>query len=106
LRILLLELERDLVAVGEQLDRTLEVHALGLHDECERVAGGLTAEAVVDLLGRVDPERRGALLVKRAQAGEAVGAGTPQLRARGHEVHHVDGVADALLGVVGVESHC
>ncbi len=56
LRILVLKLQSHLVAVGEQLERTLEVDALGLHDERERVARGLAAEAVVDLLDRVDAE--------------------------------------------------
>ena len=104
-RILVLELEGDLVTVGEQLERALEVHALGLHDEREGVARGLAAEAVVDLLGRVDPERRRALVVKRAQPGEAVGARLAQLGARRDEIDHVDRLADALLGVVGVEGH-
>lgn len=51
--------ERDAVAVGEELDRTTKVQALGLLDELEDVAAGLAAEAVVELLRRVDAQARG-----------------------------------------------
>ena len=101
-RILVLHLQLHRVAVGQELQGALEVHALGLLDEAKDVAAGSAPEAVVDLLDGVHSEGRSALLVERAQALEPVGAGTPQLRARRHEVDHVDRVADLLLGAVGV----
>ena len=98
------QLELDAVAVGQQLQRPLEVDALGLLHEREHVAGGLAAEAVVDLLSRVYAERRRALLVKRAQPLIARDAGSPQVGSRGHELDEVDGVAHAVSRVAGVRA--
>ena len=98
-------LQLDPVALGQQLQGAFEVEALGLLHEREDVAGGLAAEAVVDLLARVDPERRRALVVERAQALVAAGPGAAQLGARGDELDHVDRVAHAVLGLGGVEGH-
>ena len=64
--ILVLGLELDAEAVGERLERALEVEPLGLHHEVERVARDLAAEAVVVLLVGADVERGGALVVERA----------------------------------------
>ena len=72
-RILGLALQLDPAAIGQQLERRLEVHALGLLHEREHVPLGLAAEAVVDLLHRVDPERGRALVVERAQPLVAAG---------------------------------
>jgi len=104
-RVLLLALERHAVAVGEELDRANELEPLGLHREVEGVTGRLAAEAVVDLPRRLDAERRRAFLVKRAAPDVGVAAGPAQLGARAHEVHHVHGIADSLLGVGGVARH-
>ena len=104
-RVLLLALERHAVAVGEELDRADELEPLGLHREVEGIARRLTTEAVVDLPRRLDAERGRALLVKRAAPDVGVAAGPPQLGARAHEVHHVHGVADSLLGIGGVARH-
>ena len=57
----------DVVAVGEQLERLAERQRLRLHHEREDVAARAAAEAVVELLDRVDAERRRALVVERAQ---------------------------------------
>src|SRR2546430_13164327 len=84
-RILLLALQLDAVAVGEVLQRTDEVQALGLLYEGEHVAARPAAEAVVDLLDGIGAEGWRALLMEGAQPLEAVRAGPPQLGARGHQ---------------------
>jgi hypothetical protein len=104
-RVLLGQLERHVVALGQHLERTGKVEALRLHRKRERVARGLAAEAVVHLLRRRDVERRRALVVERAEAVVGVGAGAAQLDARADQVDHVDRVADPLLAVVGVARH-
>ena len=71
LRVLRLALELHAGAVGERLQRGAEVEPLGLHHELEDVAALAAAEAVVELLDRVDAERRRALVVERAQPGVA-----------------------------------
>ncbi len=63
--VLLLALQLDPAAVGEQLQGAFEVDVLGLLDELENVPPGLAAEAVVDLLRGVDPKGGGTLLVER-----------------------------------------
>ena len=105
LRILLLALQLDPEAIGQQLERAFEVDALGLLHEREHVAGGLTAEAVVDLLRRVDPERRAALLVERTQPLIPSRAGPAQLGTRRDQLDEVDRVAHTILGLTGVERH-
>jgi hypothetical protein len=60
--------------VGQRLDRLGEVEVLLLFDEREQVAALAAAEAVVELLARVDRERRRLFFVKRA-APHVVGAG-------------------------------
>src|SRR5262249_8473491 len=57
-RVLLLALQLDPAAFGEQLESALEVEALRLLHEREDVPRGLAAEAVVELLDRIDTERR------------------------------------------------
>jgi hypothetical protein len=101
-RVLLDRLELHPVAVREVLERRLEVEALGHLDEPERVPALAAPEAVEELLAGVDPERRGPLVVERAQALVAVDPSAAQLGARADEVDHVDRLAHALLGVVGV----
>src|SRR5680860_837239 len=66
LRILFLALQLDPVAVGEQLHCLGEAEPLLLFDELDRVAAHPAAEAVVELLLRVDREGRRALLVEGA----------------------------------------
>ena len=46
--ILRLGLKDDAEAVGERLQRSGEVEPLGLHQEVERITGGLAAEAVIE----------------------------------------------------------
>ena len=96
-RVLLLALQLDPVALGQQLQRAAEVHALGLLHEREQIARGLAAEAVVDLLRRVDAERRRALVVERAQPLVARRPRAAQLGARGDQLDEVDRVADPVL---------
>ena len=103
-RILTLALQLDPVALCQQLERFLEVHALGLLYEREDVARGLAAEAVVDLLGRVDAERRSSLLVERTQPLIPGRARAPKLGARGDQLDEIDGVADAIAGLVRIKS--
>ena len=104
-RVLLGALQRDVVAVGEILDRADEVSALGLLDEGDRVALRLAAEAVVQLVRWLDAERRRALVMKRAAPGVGVRADTAQLGARADEVQHVDRVLDGPDRVLGVARH-
>ena len=104
-RILVLGLELDAEAIGERFQRALEVQALGLLDEVERITGLLAAEAVVVLLVGPDVERRRSLVVKRAQAEVAVDARAPQLRARRDERQHVDRGQHAIPRVSGVAAH-
>ena len=101
-RVLALALELHPGALGEPLQRRAEVQALRLHREREDVAAGPAAEAVVELLDGIDPERRGALLVERAQALEPVRAGALELRPRTDELREVDRVADLLPGLLRV----
>src|SRR5205085_5116827 len=74
-----LALELDAVALGEQLERALEVDVLDVLDEREDVAGGVAAEAVVDLLLGVDAERRRALIVEGTAPLIACRPGAAQL---------------------------
>ena len=60
----------DADAVGEELDGLAEADVVDLLDEGDHVAALAAAEAVVEAAGRVDVERRGLLVVERAQAAE------------------------------------
>jgi hypothetical protein len=104
-RVLRLGLELDPRPLGERLERGLEVEPLGLHHELEDVAALAAAEAVVELLDRVDAERRRPLVVERAQPRVAPLAGLAQLGARADELDEVDRVAHALLRVGRVARH-
>ena len=67
-RVLLLALQLDPVAVGQQLDRLGEPEPVLLFDELDHVAADPAAEAVVELVLGVDREGRRALVVERAEA--------------------------------------
>ena len=67
----LLVLEIDAEPLGKPLDRLGEVEVLGLADERDHVAALATAEAVVQLVGRVDGEARCPLFVEGTAAGIA-----------------------------------
>ena len=103
-RVLLLALELDPVAVGQRLDRVGEREPLLLLDELDHVAAHPAAEAVVELLLRVDRERRRALVVKRAQAGEA-GARAAQVGVGGDDLDDVGGLLDPLDAVASEAAH-
>ena len=96
----LLALELDPVAVGQQLDRLGEPEPLLLLDELDHVAADPAAEAVVELLLRVDRERRRALLVERAEP-DLARAPAPQVGVGGDDLDDVGGLLDPLeaLGV-------
>ena len=101
-RVLRLALELDAGALGERLERGREVEPLGLHHELEHVAARAAAEAVVELLDRVDRRttacaRRGTGTARSSAAGRR-----GELGARADQLDEVDGVADALARVVGV----
>ena len=100
----LLVLEPDAVAVRERLDSRGEVEALGLAHEGDVVAAALAAKAVVDLLHRVDRERRRALVVEGAPADEP-GARPAQRRAPADEVHHVDCSLEGLEALAADRAH-
>ena len=65
----LVVLERNVEPIREPLDRADEVELLRVADERDQVALRAAAEAVVELLERVDGEARRPLLVERAPAG-------------------------------------
>ena len=67
----LLDLDRNPEPLCEPLDGADEVEVLRLADERDDVPALPAAEAVVELLDRVDRERRRLLLVERAAAGKA-----------------------------------
>ena len=58
------DLEAD--ALGQFFDSIGKLHAVVVHQKADRAAVRATAEAVVELLGRTDRERRRALVVERA----------------------------------------
>ena len=94
--ILVLELHSG--ALREELDRGREVEALLELDQTQRVAAGVAAEALEQLLGGRDRERRCALVMQRAAADHAVRAGPPQLRVAAGELDEVCRVAHAMDG--------
>ena len=105
LRVLLGQLELDVVALREPFDRAREVEPLRLAREIERVTGGLAAEAVVELLGGRHRERRRALLVERTKPGVGVGARAAQLGPRPDQIEQVHRLAHALEARVRVAGH-
>ena len=86
--------------VGELLDRLHEPQLLDLHDEVDDAAALAAAEAVARVVGGADVERRGLLVVERAEALHRAGAGG----AEGDVVadHLLDPVPVAHLRDVGV----
>jgi hypothetical protein len=95
LRIRTLALDLDAVSLPERLDGLREAEPLLLLDEPEHVSPGLASEAVVELLARIDRERRRPLLVERAQARVAL-TRAAQVRVRRDDLDDVGGVLDAL----------
>ena len=95
----LLVLDRHAEPLAEPLDRAREVEPLRLSHERDQVALRAAAEAVVELVDRVDRERRRALVVERAASGVAA-ARLAQLCARRDDVDEVGGRLDGLDGGV------
>src|SRR4029077_8086158 len=103
-RILLLALQLDPVAVGEQLHRLREAEPLLLLDELDRVAAHPAAETVVELFLRVDREGWRALLVERAEADPA-GALAAQVGMGGDDLDDVRRLLDPLEALLGDQRH-
>src|SRR5918999_2543063 len=103
-RVVVLPLELHAVPVREHLHRVHEVEPLRLLYEPDRVALGLAAEAVEELVDGVDRERRRALVVERAQPGVAR-PHPPQVGLRPYQLDHVDGVAQPVDRLPGEEPH-
>ncbi len=72
----------------ERFDRRDEVEPIVFHQKRQRSAGRTAAEAVIELLLRIDAERRRLFVVKRAQRLK-VATGFAQRHAR---IDHVDDV--------------
>ena len=87
-------------AVGELLDGLDEPQLLDLHDEVDDAAALAAAEAVAGVVGRPDVERRGLLVVERAEALHRAGPGGAQGDVLAD--HLVDPVPVAHLRDVGV----
>src|SRR5438874_4362083 len=66
------------------------------HQEADGVAVGTAAEAVVELLGRADGERRRLFVMERAEA-EVVGAALLELDVARDDVDEVDAIEQVLL---------
>ncbi len=77
------------------LHRVDEAQAEVVGQKADRVAALAAAEAVIELLGRADRERRRFLGMERAQSGE-VGAGLLQLHMPADHLHDV-GARDQIL---------
>ena len=92
--ILVLELHSG--ALREELHRCREVEALLELDQTQRVAAGVAAEALEQLLGGRDRERGCALVVQRAAAHHPVRAGPPQLCVAAGELDEVGRLAYAM----------
>jgi hypothetical protein len=74
---------------GEFLDRGGEFEPLELHHETNGIAARAAAEAVVELLVRVDAEGGGFLVVEGAARGVVL-TGLAQRHARIHDIDDVD----------------
>src|SRR5436190_512616 len=94
-RVVPLALHLDPVTVAERLHRLRERQPFLLLDELDHVAPHAAPEAVVELLPRIDRERRCPLLVERAQPHEAL-ARAPQVGVRGDDLDDVGGLLDAI----------
>jgi hypothetical protein len=103
-RVLLLALELDAIAVGQQLDRLGEVEPVLLLDELDHVAADPAAEAVVELLGRLDRKGRRALLVEGTEAYVA-GALPSQIGVGGDDLDNVGGRLDPFQALVRDQRH-
>ena len=103
-RVLLLALQLDPVAVGEQLDRLGEAEPLLLLDELDRVAADPAAEAVVELFPGVDRERGRALLVEGTEADPARALAAQVGVGRDH-LDDVDRLLDPLQALARDQCH-
>jgi hypothetical protein len=95
----LVVLERHAKTFGEPLDGLREVELLGLTHERDHVAALAAAEAVEELVRRVDREARCLFVVEGTKAGPAR-PGAPELRLRLDDLDHVgrlDGLAHGCL---------
>src|ERR1039458_7656705 len=97
------------VALGQALEGFVKAQTFELHDEAHHVALGLAPEAVVELLGGVDRERRSLLLVERAEALIAVDAGLAEPDFFADDADNVDArfqFLDEVHGPWFIIPHC
>jgi hypothetical protein len=95
----------DAAVLRQAAHRLHEGQVLGLHQEGERVSSLLTAEAVEALAVRIDVERRGLLVVERAEPFVAP-ARTLQVDGPTDEFDHVYVVSDLLDDLVRDAAQC
>ena len=98
------DLELHSRAVRKPLERLREVEPMRLLDPVEDVALLAAAEAVEDLLARVDRQRGGPLVVKHATT-HPLAARATQVGALGDQRVHVDSVPDPVLRLLRVARH-
>src|SRR6185503_2642534 len=103
-RIVLLALHLHTRALRQLFHGLLEVEALGLLNELERVAALAAAEAVVELLVGVHRERGRPLVVERAQPGPSR-PDPAEVGLLGDEVHHVHRFPHAVDRVLREQRH-
>ena len=89
--------QRNFRAFGQPAHGVHEADVFVFLDEGEDVAALVAAEAVENLLVRIDVEAGRFFLVKRAKRGE-VGAGAFQRQIRADDIHDVAGGADVFEG--------
>src|SRR4029079_191052 len=98
--VLVLALQLDSVPFPQRLDRRGGVQPLLLLDEPEDVPARLAPEAVIELVPRIDLERRGPLVVEGA-VPPVVLPPLLQIGVRGDDLHDVRRVLDAVDAVPG-----
>src|SRR5215203_3147004 len=103
-RVLLIALELDPVAIGQQLDRLREVEAVFLLDELDHVAADPAAEAVVELFLPLDGERGRALVVEGTEA-DVTRPLAAQVGVGGDHLDDVRGLLDPVDALVGDQGH-
>ena len=89
--------QRNLRALGQPAHGVHEADVFVFLDEGEHVAALVAAEAVEDLLVRIDVEAGRLFLVERAERGE-IRAGFFQRQIRADDIHDVAGGANSFAG--------
>ena len=89
----------------DDADGLRETDVLNFADEAEDVAGGLAAEAVIELADGMDGEGRGLFFVKGAKAGVVLRAGFAQADVALDDLDDIGLLLDGL-GEVGHGGGC